>query len=162
MDMSVSRPVGASVADAARLMLSQLEQGRPINADTCVYRLQTDEGERIIGRRVSPIWAEQVSATGEVTLSGPDARCALLEGGTVSHLAERMQSRRVRVMGNHRIELTGFTESMRERLRVYGLFTEIISWTLRFFVPVDETGDTVLDRLFDTWAIERVTEREAA
>ncbi|MBM9400812.1 hypothetical protein JUN65_04345 [Gluconacetobacter azotocaptans] len=129
---------------------------------TRVYRLQTDEGERIIGRRVSPAWAATASVTGGVTLSGPDARRALLEGAMVIHLAERMRLRRVRVMGNHRIELTGFTEAMRERLRVYGLFTEIISWTLRFFVPVDEAGGAVLDRLFETWPVERVAEREAA
>jgi hypothetical protein len=65
-------------------------------------------------------------------------------------------------MGANRIELTGFTEAMRERLRTYGLFTEIISWKLRFFVPVDAAGVTVLGRLLDTYAIERLSEREAA
>jgi transposase InsO family protein len=38
--------------------------------------------------------------------------------------------------GVGRIELTGFTEAMRERLRAFGLFTDIIAWKLRFFVPV--------------------------
>ena len=42
-----------------------------------------------------------------------------------------------RVMGANRIELAGFAEAMRERLRAYGLFSEIISWKLRFFVPAD-------------------------
>ncbi len=65
-------------------------------------------------------------------------------------------------MGANRIELTGFTEAMRERLRAYGLFTEIISWKLRFFVPVDASGVTVLEKLLDTYAIERLSEREAA
>ncbi len=127
-----------------------------------VYRLQTDQGERVLGRRVPAAWAANAGATGSPTLSGGDARAALLDGGTVLHLAERMQVRRVRVMGRQRIELTGFTEGMRERLRAYGLFSEIISWSLRFFVPVDEAGDKVLERLFETWPIERVTEREAA
>lgn len=145
------------------------------NESTRVYRLQTDEGERIIGRRVSPAWAGQASAhamrstaaggmtsaTSEVALSGPDARRSLLDGGTVIHLDDQLQLRRARVMGNYRIELIGFTETMRERLRVYGLFTEIISWKLRFLVPVDETGDTVLDRLFETWPIERIATQEA-
>jgi hypothetical protein len=35
-----------------------------------------------------------------------------------------------RVMSAHRLELTGFTEAMRDRLRAYGLFSEIISWNL--------------------------------
>lgn len=60
------------------------------------------------------------------------------------------------------IELTGFTETMRDRLRAYGLFTEVIAWKLRFFVPVGADGPAVLARLLDTYAIARVTEREAA
>ena len=39
-------------------------------------------------------------------------------------------------MGAHRIELSGFTDTMRDRLRTYGLFGEIISWKLRMFVPI--------------------------
>ena len=39
-----------------------------------VYRLQTDEGERIIGRRVSPAWAANASVTGT---TDPDAGCGL-------------------------------------------------------------------------------------
>ena len=47
-------------------------------------------------------------------------------------------------MGANRIELTGFTDQMRERLRAYGLFHEIISWKLRMFVPTDATGTAIL------------------
>ena len=65
-------------------------------------------------------------------------------------------------MGANRIELTGFTDTMRDRLRAYGLFTEIISWKLRFFVPVDASGPTVLGRLLDTYPLARISEREAA
>jgi len=36
-------------------------------------------------------------------------------------------------MGAGRIELTGFTDQMRDRLVAYGLFHEIISWKLRMF-----------------------------
>ena len=65
-------------------------------------------------------------------------------------------------MGANRIELSGFTEAMRERLRAYGLFTEIISWKLRFFVPVDANGAAVLGKLIETYPVERISEREAA
>jgi predicted RNA methylase len=133
------------------------------NESTRVYRLQTDDGERIIGRRVSPAWAANAaSITGTAKLSAEDAHRALLDGRTIFDLAEGLQLRRVRVMGANRIELTGFTEAMRERLRAYGLFTEIISWKLRFFVPVDAGGVTVLGRLLDAYAIERLSEREVA
>ncbi|WP_157016661.1 strawberry notch family protein [Mesorhizobium xinjiangense] len=132
------------------------------NESTRVYRLQTDDGERIIGRRVSPAWAANATATEPASLTADDAYAALIEGRTVLDLAEGLQLRRVRVMGANRIELSGFTEAMRERLRAYGLFTEIISWKLRFFVPVDASGPAVLGKLLDIYPVERISEREAA
>ncbi|MBN8984965.1 MAG: strawberry notch C-terminal domain-containing protein, partial [Rhizobiales bacterium] len=39
------------------------------NESTRVYRLQTDDGERIIGRRVSPAWAMNAASTGTANLS---------------------------------------------------------------------------------------------
>ena len=65
-------------------------------------------------------------------------------------------------MGAYRIELSGFTDTMRDRLRAYGLFGEIISWKLRMFVPTDASGIEVLAKVLDQYAIERVAEREAA
>ncbi|MFA6219951.1 MAG: strawberry notch family protein [Erythrobacter sp.] len=132
------------------------------NESTRVYRLQTDEGERIIGRRVSPAWAANATSIGAPSLSAEDAHAALLDGRTVLDLAEGLQLRRARVMGANRIELTEFSEAMRDRLRAYGLFTEIISWKLRFFVPVDAAGVDVLAKLLDTYPIARISEREAA
>ena len=132
------------------------------NESTRVYRLQTDDGERIIGRRVSPAWAATAASTGTTDLSADDAYAALIEGRTILDLAEGLQLRRVRVMGANRIELSGFTEAMRDRLRAYGLFTEIISWSLRFFVPIDSTGPIVLGKLLDTYPVARIGEREAA
>ncbi|WP_374636093.1 strawberry notch-like NTP hydrolase domain-containing protein [Agrobacterium salinitolerans] len=131
------------------------------NESTRVYRLQTDDGERIIGRRVSPAWAANAASTDAANLSADDAYAALIDGRTILELAEGLQLRRVRVMGASRIELTGFTEAMRERLRAYGLFTEIISWKLRFFVPIDSTGPAVLGKLLDTYPVARIGEREA-
>jgi hypothetical protein len=129
---------------------------------TRVYRLQTDDGERIIGRRVSPAWAAAATATGLPSLTPDDACAALIEGKTVIDLAEGLQLRRVRVMGGHRIELSGFTDTMRERLTAYGLFHEIISWKLRMFVPTDASGPAILAKVMDRYPVARVGEREAA
>ncbi|MBL4929502.1 strawberry notch family protein [Fuscibacter oryzae] len=130
--------------------------------ETRVYRLQTDDGERIIGRRVSPAWAATATGAGVPNLSADQAYAALIEGKTIIDLTEGLQLRRSRVMGVNRIELTGFTEGMRERLRAYGLFSEIISWKLRFFVPVGSDGACVLAKLFNLWPISRISEREVA
>ena len=40
-----------------------------------------------------------------------------------------------RVMGAYRVELTGFTDGMVDRLKAMGLVSEIIAWKLRLFVP---------------------------
>ena len=130
--------------------------------ETRVYRLQTDDGERIIGRRVSPAWATNATASGASSLTPDQAYAALLDGRTVLDLAEGLQLRRSRVMGANRIELTGFSEAMRERLRAWGLFSEIISWKLRFFVPVGANGTDILGKLLAVYPISRITEREAA
>jgi predicted RNA methylase len=132
------------------------------NESTRVYRLQTDDGERIVGRRVSPAWVGGATATGATTLTPDDAFAALMDGRTILDLAEGLQLRRVRVMGAHRIELSGFTDTMRDRLAAYGLFHEIISWTLRMFVPTDATGPAILARIMERYPVERIGEREAA
>ena len=132
------------------------------NESTRVYRLQTDAGERIIGRRVSPAWAANAVTTGAASLTPEQAFAALMDGTTILDLTEGLQLRRARVMSAQRLELSGFTEAMRDRLRAYGLFSEIISWKLRFFVPVDATGPAVLARLLDTFPVARISEREAA
>ena len=132
------------------------------NDSTRVNRLQTDAGERIIGRRVSPAWVAHATVTGTTSLTPEDAFTALMDGRTILDLAEGLQLRRVRVMGALRIELSGFTDTMRERLIAYGLFHEIISWKLRMFVPTDASGPAVLARIFDRWPVERIGEREAA
>jgi C-terminal domain on Strawberry notch homologue len=129
---------------------------------TRVYRLQTDDGERIVGRRVSPAWVAGALATGTSTLTPDDAFMALMDGKTILDLAEGLQLRRVRVMGANRIELSGFTDAMRDRLRAYGLFHEIISWKLRMFVPTDATGAAILTKVLERYPVERIGEREAA
>ncbi|HQU70405.1 MAG TPA: strawberry notch family protein [Albidovulum sp.] len=128
---------------------------------TRVYRLQTDAGERIIGRRVSPAWAASAGTTGVSSLSPDQALAALNEGKTVLDLEEGLQLRRSRVMGAWRIELSGFDDRVRQRLSAYGLFHEIISWKLRMFVPTDINGVAVLTRVFEHWPIRRISEREA-
>jgi hypothetical protein len=101
-------------------------------------------------------------ATGTSTLTPDEAFMALMDGKTILDLTEGLQLRRVRVMGANRIELSGFTDAMRDRLRAYGLFHEIISWKLRMFVPTDATGAAILAKVLERYPVERIGEREAA
>ncbi|UWU75407.1 strawberry notch family protein [Bradyrhizobium huanghuaihaiense] len=132
------------------------------NESTRVYRLQTDAGERIIGRKVSAAWVANALSADAPTLTPDAAFAAVMEGRTVLDLAEGLQLRRVRVMGAYRIEVSGFNDTMRDRLRAYGLFGEIISWKLRMFVPTDASGVGILTKVLDTYPVARVSQREAA
>jgi hypothetical protein len=115
--------------------------------ETRVYRLQTDDGQRIIGRRVSPTWVATTLAADAPTLTAAQVHALVLEGKTVVRLAEGMELHRSRVMGVNRIELSGFTEAARDRHKADGFFSEIISWKLRLFCPTDASGIAVLERL---------------
>lgn len=131
---------------------------------TRVYRLQTDDGARIIGRRVSAAWAASATAKPDApVLSPPQALALMREGHTVLDLADGLQLRRSRLMQVNRIELTGFASTAVKRLKAMGLFSEIISWKLRLFVPDDTiTGCQVLERLFDRHPLTRILDRKAA
>ena len=115
--------------------------------ETRVYRLQTDDGQRIIGRRVSPAWVATTLAADAPKLTAAQVHALVLEGKTVVRLAEGMEIYRSRVMGVNRIELSGFLGAAKDRLKADGFFAEIIAWKLRLFCPVDPSGIAILDRL---------------
>lgn len=115
--------------------------------ETRVYRLQTDDGQRLIGRRVSPAWVAATLADDAPKLTGAQVHALVLEGKTTVRLAEGMELHRSRVMGVNRIELSGFSEAAKDRLKADGFFSEIISWKLRLFCPVDACGIAALERL---------------
>jgi hypothetical protein len=116
-----------------------------------VYRLQTDEGERVIGRLLSPAALSalltNLGQEDSPALSSGEAWGVLMEGKTFVNLADGLQLRRVRVMNDVRVELCGFTDGMVARLKAMGLLSEIISWKLRIFVPTSAHGPTILDAL---------------
>ena len=128
--------------------------------ETRVYRLQTDDGQRIIGRRVSPAWVATKLAADAPDLSAAQVHALVLEGKTVVQLAEGMELHRSRVMSVNRIELSGFTEAQKDRLKADGFFSEIIAWKLRLFCPLDASGIAVLDRLLACFAITALHARK--
>jgi hypothetical protein len=128
--------------------------------ETRVYRLQTDDGQRIIGRRVSPAWVTNTLADDAPKLSAAQVHALVLEGKTVVGLAEGMELHRSRVMGVNRIELSGFTEAQKDRLKADGFFSEIIAWKLRLFCPTDSGGVKVLDQLLARFPIQGLHARK--
>ena len=118
-----------------------------------VYRLQTDDGERIVGRLIQtadvPGLRTAFNLDGTITLSPGDAMATLLEQGRAISLRGGLGLRVSTVMGAKRIELTGFSDTEVEQLKSFGFFSEIIAWRLRLFLPLEaHTGAEALSRLF--------------
>jgi len=140
---------------------------RRLPDDHCaVYRLETDDGERIIGRRIP---AEQLGTLyrnlgldDAVTVSVDEAWDALIEGRSAVELADGLMLRRVRVMSDYRVEVSGYSDAMVDRLKAMGLMSEIISWRLRLFIPVGTKGAGVLGRLTERHPIIGITNRVTA
>jgi predicted RNA methylase len=126
-----------------------------------VYRLQTDAGERVIGRLVTPAWVAQAVSADGVRIPPADAWSALLDGHAILELQDGMSLRRAKVMGVFRVELCGFTEGMVDRLKAMGLISEIITWKLRLFVPTSASGTAVLADLMERYPVIRVADRAA-
>ena len=127
-----------------------------------VYRLQSDAGERIFGRLVTPAWVAQAVSNDGVALAPADAWTAVLDGRTVLELQDGLQLRRAKIMGAFRVELTGFTDGMVERLKAMGLVSEIIAWKLRLFVPTAANGPAILCAVMERYPLVRIADRAAA
>jgi hypothetical protein len=116
-----------------------------------VYRLQTDDGVRLIGRVVAPEELQTVYANlgvdGTTTLEPEEAWAAVMHRGGRLELAGGWGLRRSRVMAADRCELTGFSDGHLERLKALGLGAEIIQYRLRLFVPDNERAVPILSAL---------------
>jgi hypothetical protein len=84
-----------------------------------------------------------------------------MDGRTILQLEDGLELRRVKAMGEYRVELAGFTDGMVDRLKAMGLTSEIISWRLRLFVPVVTTGPAILAALMERHPLARIVERGA-
>ena len=118
-----------------------------------VYRLETDEGERIVGRLIQPTDVPQLRSAfnldGGVELTPEDVHRLLTSGTPRIELSSGLVLRLSMLMGAKRIELTGFRDTEVEQLKSFGFFSEIIAWRLRLFLPLeDSTGIDALARLF--------------
>jgi hypothetical protein len=113
-----------------------------------VYRFQTDDGERVIGRLIPPECVDAFAARSE-PLSSDEAWSALKDGRSLT-LAGGLTLRRVTVMHAARIELSGFDAEDVPNLKAKGLTSEIIAWKLRLFVPISDHGQRILATLLAT------------
>ena len=113
-----------------------------------IYRAQTDDGERMIGRAVM---SEHLSATlkalgaaGDRVDITPEALAERLLAGAEADLANGWQLRARRVANEPRIELVGPDFAAMRELEADGVFAEVHAFRTRFFVPTGERAAGVL------------------
>jgi predicted RNA methylase/proteasome lid subunit RPN8/RPN11 len=124
-----------------------------------VYRLQTDAGERMIGRVIPPKDIKGVLSNFGVTLEGKEAAlpkytpeeaiARVLTQGNTLRLANGWRLQPSRIGGAPRVELTGPGFSHRDELTADGLIFERPSYTAHWFVPTGVRGPEVLRRILE-------------
>jgi hypothetical protein len=132
-----------------------------------VYRFETDDGERVIGRLITPEALgplyKSLGVGGSPGLSHDEAWRAVIERGAVLDLAGGLQIRRSLVMNAYRVELTGYPDGAVSQLKALGLTSEIIAWRLRLFVPTaEDRGPAILCTILDRHPLLRANARAAA
>ena len=117
-----------------------------------VWRLQTDDGQHLLGRVLQP---EQIGAVydrlgiDKPQLSAEEIYHAVLNAKQ-SLTVGRWQLKPSRVMNKTRIEVTGFSgKSDATILKSYGCFSEIINWQARLFIPANDRAVCVIDKLLN-------------
>jgi hypothetical protein len=124
-----------------------------------VYRLQTDQGERVIGRLISSASAAvllETTGAGAPALAPAAAIAAVMQDGAGLILTEGLVLKRSLVMNRQRLELTGFSDTMVDRLKAQGLTSEIVAWKLRLFVPLGDEASRIVEKLFALYPLLRV------
>jgi hypothetical protein len=111
-----------------------------------VFRLQTSDGQKILGRVVhaSDIQTvtEQLGLKNQL-LSPEELVSLVLNEGYSQQLPGGVMLRRSSIAGEPRLELVEAL-SLVERLVAVGCFTEIIQWRKRIFVPTGDQAAAVL------------------
>lgn len=105
-----------------------------------IYRLQTEDGERAIGRLVTQDQLINVYARlgldCELQLVPDEVLVAVMDKRTTLSLVNGYQLRRSLVMGQPRLELIGVEGAALVEMKTLGCFTEVIQWKTRVFIPV--------------------------
>jgi hypothetical protein len=117
-----------------------------------VFRLQTDSGEKLLGRLVH---AENIATVyrnlqidGTPPLTVDEVFQAVIQRKEVVPLVRGWQLRSSTVMGNQRLEVTGIRqESEVMCLKALGCMTEMIRWKLRVFIPVNDKATGIIEKI---------------
>lgn len=119
-----------------------------------IYRLQTDDGELLLGRRMGPRAAQQtlknLGVDSGLSKLTPREIFESIHKDHKAVLANGWEISPARVAHEQRIEIKRsgpFTTAELDLLKQQGAFVERINWALRAFLPVGEDGLAVFERI---------------
>jgi predicted RNA methylase len=115
-----------------------------------VFRLQTDGGEKILGRLIEARNIGKVAQKMDLNcqIKPVEVIQSVLESGETETLLSGVCLRRSMVAGSYRLELTD-CQSFFERLEAIGCFSEIIQWRKRIFIPTGERAGEVFEAVLE-------------
>ena len=122
-----------------------------------IYRLQTDDGQRLLGRVVHekdlPAFYTALGLEAP-TLTSEALWASVLDDGMSYSLTRGLRLRRSRVMGENRVEVSfeGGSDVF-SLLTGFGCLTEIIQYKRRAFIPVNAQGPAILARVLERFPL---------
>lgn len=143
-----------------------------VEGSETIYRLQTDEGEQLLGRMMGAKSAKQTlknlglesdlaqKSSSELFNAIKNGSKAILSNGWEISLAKVNQEDRIEIKGR------GYLSDAEKRvLNNQGAFIERIQWAERVFIPTGETGLDVFERITESKPvvdlIEKTREKQA-
>jgi len=124
------------------------------NGNITVNRLQSDEGERLIGRliaseKLGPLY-QTLGLTGGVELKPHEVWAAVMDRASSFTLTNSWRLKRSLCMGENRFEIIGPCDIDLPRLKVLGSMIEIIDWKARVLIPKSGNAIQILTSLLAT------------
>ena len=118
--------------------------------ETKIFRTQTNDGERLLGRVIPEAMLKQTLenfgvGVEKIKMVGKDIATQVLEYGSVVRLSNGWRIKRSRVSGEQRIELTGPSWGDTHEIKAAGVFDEIISYQTRYFIPKASAAEVIDD-----------------
>ena len=113
-----------------------------------IFRLTTDDGERLLGRKVVPeAWEIIAPLFGiEYQLSSQEIFNSVFEHGESVELNHRLKLIATTVSGKRRLEIVGFSGHREFNwLKSLGAFGEMISHRMRLFIPATNEACQIID-----------------
>ena len=129
-----------------------------------VYRLETHDNERAIGRLVTQQQLinvyQRLGLDCDIKLTPDEVLKAVMDQRSSLTLVSGCSLRRSLVMGQSRLEVVGVSPASLAEFKTMGCFTEIIQWKTRVFVPLNDAN--ALARILDKHPVGHAAGGQAA